>query len=312
MKPEVSVIMPVYNAEEFIAKAIESILNQTYTNFELVMIIDCPTDGTLNIINQYSDKRIRIIYNKCNSGIAYSRNRGLSVSQGKYVALMDDDDISLRNRLEKQVYFLEENSDIDVLGGRSQTINELGKIINTSTIALTNPLYINAMLLFRNVLINGTVMMRKDFIDKYRLCYKDGCLGMEDFLFWIDCSKVGRITNLDEVLLLYRKSRYNETNKVRQIKSKERCRLYAFLQKYSLESSGIRLSSEKLLVINKVLAEVGGRCESEDEIIDFYEALKEVIDQAEKINCINKREIKIACRKLLGEKIGLCDWLWIK
>lgn len=312
MKPKVSVIMPVYNAEEFIAKAIESILNQTYIDFEFIMIIDCPTDDTLNIIKRYNDKRIRVIYNEYNSGIAYSRNRGLSVSRGKYVALMDDDDISSRDRLERQVDFLEENSDIDILGGRSQTINELGKIISTSTVALTNPLYINAMLLFRNVLINGTVMMRKDFIEKYGLCYKDNCLGMEDFRFWIDCSKVGRITNLDEVLLLYRKSQYNETNRVRQIKNEERCRLFSFLQKYSLESSGISLPVEQLMVINKVLAEVGGRCESMEEIVKFYEALKGVVNQAEKSNCYNKREIKIACRKLLGEKIGLCEWLWTK
>ena len=109
-KPLVSVLMAVYNGEKYLLEAIESILNQTYTNFEFLIINDGSTDSTEEIILSYSDQRIRYIKNEQNLKLIASLNKGLDLAKGKYIARMDADDISLPDRLEKQVNFLERNS----------------------------------------------------------------------------------------------------------------------------------------------------------------------------------------------------------
>ena len=97
----ISVIMPVYNAEKYICQTVESILKQTYTDFELILIDDCGTDKSIDLVKKtYSDTRIKYYRNDKNMGIAYSRNRGLEVATGEFVAFMDDDDIAPLNRLE--------------------------------------------------------------------------------------------------------------------------------------------------------------------------------------------------------------------
>ncbi|EAJ7443814.1 glycosyltransferase family 2 protein, partial [Campylobacter jejuni] len=100
--------MPCYNRQEYIVDAIESILNQTYSNFEFIIIDDCSTDNTYEIVKKYAenDKRIIVLKNEKNQGIVYALNRGFSIAKGKYIARMDDDDISLPNRLEKQVEYM--------------------------------------------------------------------------------------------------------------------------------------------------------------------------------------------------------------
>ena len=89
--PMVSVIMPVYNGEKYIRKALESILNQTFQDFELIIIDDCGNDSSMIIVNEYKDSRIRVFHNNVNKGIAFSRNRAIQESKGKYIAIMDDD-----------------------------------------------------------------------------------------------------------------------------------------------------------------------------------------------------------------------------
>jgi glycosyltransferase involved in cell wall biosynthesis len=115
--------MPVYNCELYIKEAIYSILNQTFTDYELIIIDDCSTDSTADIIKDYSDSRIIFFEKDSNSGYTNSLNYGLSVAKGEYIARMDGDDISLPTRLEKQVHFLNSNPDI-VLCGTSYSIME--------------------------------------------------------------------------------------------------------------------------------------------------------------------------------------------
>ena len=107
MSPKVSIIMPVYNTASFLKEAIESILSQTYSNFEFIIINDGSTDSSKSIIESFNDPRIKVINNEHNIGIIATRNKGLTYAQGEYIACMDSDDISLPTRIEKQVkYFL--------------------------------------------------------------------------------------------------------------------------------------------------------------------------------------------------------------
>ena len=125
----VSVIMPAYNGEAYIAEAIESIQNQTWKQWELIIIEDCSQDHTLSIIKQYlNDSRIKLYQNNRNMGIAGSRNKAIRISTGKYIAIQDDDDVSLPERLE-EVLFLEEHRETDAVAGYWMLTDETGKEI---------------------------------------------------------------------------------------------------------------------------------------------------------------------------------------
>ena len=163
-KKLISLIMPLYNAENYVEEAIQSILDQTYSNFEMVLIDDCSTDNTMEKVTSFKDSRIKIIYNNKNMGIAYSRNIGLEFSSGEYIALLDDDDIALPDRFEKQVMLLTENPDIDIVGGGAIWINDKGASISDMLPVLNNPKRLRAEILFHNIYWNCEVMFRRKIV----------------------------------------------------------------------------------------------------------------------------------------------------
>lgn len=155
--------MAVYNSEKYLAEAIESILNQTFKDFELIIINDNSTDNSLKIIKEYAkkDKRIIIISIKKNRGSAYARNKGLRIAKGKYIAIMDSDDVSLHQRLEIQYKHLEENPEIFLLGSSWNYIDEKGNIM-WSKINNFSPRYISKNLPHCSVIHQPTVMFRNE------------------------------------------------------------------------------------------------------------------------------------------------------
>jgi len=126
--PIISVVMPVFNADGFVAKAIESVLNQTFDDFELIIIDNNSTDNSVNIIRSFHDPRIIIICNEKNFGIGASLNIGIKRARGKYIARMDADDVSYPNRLMNQIRFLQKNRDVSVLGSCASLFDEKGRI----------------------------------------------------------------------------------------------------------------------------------------------------------------------------------------
>ena len=122
--PKVSVVMPAYNAEKYIGEAIESILNQTFRNFEFIIINDGSVDRTKEIIQEYDDPRIVLLENDKNSGIVVTLNKGVDAATGEYIARMDADDIALSNRIEQQVMFLNTHRNIGVVGSALQIFGE--------------------------------------------------------------------------------------------------------------------------------------------------------------------------------------------
>ncbi|TXJ00169.1 MAG: glycosyltransferase family 2 protein [Neisseriales bacterium] len=130
--PIISVVMPVYNAEKYITEAVESILNQTYSDFEFIIIDDCSTDSSYQILQKYAekDKRIRIFRNDTNRKQAYTKNFAIKLAKGKFIAFMDADDISLPARFTKQVTFMESHPDIGVCGTWIKVfIDDIHKVI---------------------------------------------------------------------------------------------------------------------------------------------------------------------------------------
>lgn len=202
-QPLISVVMSVYNSEEYIDESIMSILSQTFKDFEFIIINDGSTDGSLNIIKEYVNKDNRIVLiSRENKGLPYSLNEGISKARGKYIARMDSDDISLPNRFEEQFYFMERNLDIGVCG--TATIGFTSYRDNILHILPKNDELIKTELLFSTPFSHPTVMIRKSLIFKYNLCYNEKYLQSQDYELWTRMAEYTDMANLPTPLLRYR------------------------------------------------------------------------------------------------------------
>lgn len=201
----VSVIMANYKTKiEYLQEAICSILNQTYSNFELIIIDDCSQDESVEYIKSICDDRVKLLINEKNRGPAVTRNRGLEVAKGKYIAIMDSDDISLPTRLEKQVAYMETNPDVIVCGTWFEKFGVENKI--RKPVIDDFEMY-RCQLLFSDTpitLCSPSAMIRKSILDENSIRYDETLLKTEDYGLWVDCSKVGTFFILNEVLLKYR------------------------------------------------------------------------------------------------------------
>ncbi len=203
--PLVSVIMATFNEpEKYIKDAIESILNQTFSNFEFIIIDDSTNPDTINAINTYkSDSRVIILRAETRMGFVRSLNEGLKVAKGQYIARMDADDISLKNRLAIQIEYLDSHKKIDVLGGNMQIINESGIIVSQRNYP-NNKLLLYFSTIFRSPVAHPTVMFRRSIIDN-QLFYNEDFLKAEDLDFWFRLRNKGfTIANLSCNLLSFR------------------------------------------------------------------------------------------------------------
>lgn len=199
----ISVVMPCYNSEKFVEQAIESILNQTYQSFELIIINDASTDATEARILKYKDKRIKYYRNKVNKGNYPSRNFGMSIAQGKYICMMDSDDIALVNRLQTQYDYLESHPYVGCIGGLSRTINIENVELGTINRPLSYP-ETKVWLLKDNFVTQPTMMIRSHLIKKHQLYYNEDFKYSSDYDFIVKSSKLFPIRNLNEILLKYR------------------------------------------------------------------------------------------------------------
>jgi glycosyltransferase involved in cell wall biosynthesis len=216
MKPKISVVMAVYNEANFLCDAIESILNQTFRDFEFIIVDDASSDSTLEILNRYAenDIRIRIICNESNLGLAGALNKAINLAKGEWIARMDGDDISLLNRFEKQITFLEQNKDIDVLSTGLKCITPEGEVV-----ALRQIPEKHNTLIWRTPLASpayhGTVMMRASKLREvggYKINYL-----LEDVELWSRLIQTARFASIPDYLYLYRRTHeeYNNVFSVR-------------------------------------------------------------------------------------------------
>lgn len=199
---KISVIMPVYNGEKYLREAIDSILNQTFSDFEFIIINDCSADSTEDIIKSYDDSRIIYIKNEENLGVAETLNKGLEIAKGEYIARMDADDISLPTRFEKQVNYMENNLSCMLCGSN---MNLFGGLTGKTTVPISDT-QIRANLLFASPFAHPTTFIRHSFIRQNNLKYKKEYEGVEDYALWLDfaCLNIGTMYNFAESLLNYR------------------------------------------------------------------------------------------------------------
>jgi len=196
----ISVIMPIYNAEAFINDAIDSVLSQTHCEFELLALDDGSSDSSKDIIMSYKDKRIKYIL--CKHDFINTLNKGIKLSKGKYIALLDHDDIMMPYRLSTQYKFMEEHPEIVACGGY---MHSFGKYRELMEVPLKHDLIIEKMLL-RSVMLNSTGFIRKSVLMDNNIKYRKGYSFAADYKMWLDIVKVGVVENIPKVLTLYRTS----------------------------------------------------------------------------------------------------------
>lgn len=199
---KISVVMAVYNGEKYLRTAIDSILNQTYPDFEFIIIDDCSTDNTVNILKSYTDARIKVVRNEQNLRLPASLNKGLKIARGKYIARMDADDISVPDRFEKQVKYLDDHQDIAVIGGSFQVFNEIGENLYINKARCDEKL--DKYYLLPSPIGHPTAMLRKSMTVDEGFLYDEKYTSAQDYDLWLRIAQKHKINNIPDVVLKYR------------------------------------------------------------------------------------------------------------
>ena len=210
--PKISVIMSVYNGEKYLGEAIDSILNQNFTDFEFIIVGDGSTDDSLKVVQTYHDKRIRVIDNEENIGLTKSLNKAMREARGELIARQDADDISLPNRFEEQVKYFEQHPETALLGTSIYIIDGDGKILG-KRIVLANP---SKSLVKVNQFSHGSTMFRREIVRElggYNELFRYG----QDYELWLRIAKYNKVSNLTQVLY---KLRFHGGN-IRSLKGEE-------------------------------------------------------------------------------------------
>ena len=201
--PIISVVMSVYNGQAFLAEAVESILGQTFRDFEFIVIDDGSTDRTEKILATYAsrDGRLRV-FRQENRGRTESLNIGIGLAEGTYIARMDADDVSLPHRLQLQVEFMERHPEVCLLSASYERINKQGRLLDRVPVPLLDD-EIRSMMLHKNAMCHPAVMMRKEVViacGGYRKVFSES----EDYDLWLRMSERSQLANLEEPVLQYR------------------------------------------------------------------------------------------------------------
>lgn len=190
MNVKVSIIIPAYNTEKYIKHCLDSILNQSYQNFEVIIIDDCSTDNTIEIIHGYKDQRIKLVKNARNSGPSFSRNKGIKLALGEYIAILDSDDWWQTNRLEQMLSFMDTNN-ADMVFDNLLYIRENAQepwqtFYQHKNLVITNPTQVSPEYFVNNDLGILKGIIRRDFLIKNKISYNESIKYGEDFMFYLE------------------------------------------------------------------------------------------------------------------------------
>lgn len=282
--------MPVFNAEKFLAASIESILNQNYQYFELIIVDDCSTDNSYKISKYFKelDNRIKLIKNEKNYKQAYSRNQAIQLSKGKYIAFIDADDIACQNRIKTQLTFMESNNEIDVCGSFYHLINNNNFKIKQEVPILHSEIECQ-MRIFGNCIAFSSVMIKTNIIKQF-IFNEEMCGNAEDYELWMRMLNSGiKFHNIPEYLLYYQihqsqssqlnlKPIYNYVNSVRK---KNLVLLFPHKTYKEIEDDLFTMMNSKLNI----------------RIFKYYILLKQIYSANETLHIFNNQILKITLKK---------------
>ncbi len=251
--PLVSVLIPCYNVEKYVVESVCSIINQTYTNLEIIVINDCSTDKTGEKLEYLAgkDSRIKIYDNEINLKLIKTLNKGIEICRGKYIARMDADDISLPTRIEKQVRFLEQNDDYSIVSTMFYTFKAGSHRKNL----YKNPTEyrdLQACLLFKSAICHPASMIRKTLFTEKGLRFEEQYLHVEDYALWSKALYCSKLANIGEPLLLYRV----HDNQISSIHEKKQIENKKEVFKIHCENLGIPVTGEILDIYSSVAESV--------------------------------------------------------
>lgn len=290
--------MSVYNGQNYLDDAIQSILTQTYKDFEFIIINDGSTDKSLEIIKKYQmfDERI-ILISRENKGLIASLNEGIEHSRGKYIARMDADDISLPTRFEEQIKFMEKNEHIGVCGtaiiGFSEHTQEKVWTLNTANTTLKTEL------LFSSCFAHPSIFIRKKVIDQYNLLYDSNFPHAEDFELWTRIADYTDFANISTPLLKYRILQSSATRQADQDHNQRFEIIKKIFIKY-LDQLGIQNSEEE----NRLHFTLSVTSRIQTNRINFT-ALENYFQKLVQANEVKKLFNSTELKKILGKK-----WIW--
>lgn len=217
-KPFISVVMGCYNNETTIKEAVNSILDQSLADFEFIIVDDCSTDGTIDVVRSIQDPRIKLIINSENKGLGYSLNYGVNLSKGKYIARMDADDIAMPRRFEEQVKYLEEHPEVMCVGTGAEKIGSVNlytQLFSRYIIPRCTQEEIKAWLLLGTPLLHPSVMMNATLVKRADLNYDPAFRKAQDYELWTRMIWVGEVRNIRKPLMKYRYSAFQSSSKDR-------------------------------------------------------------------------------------------------
>lgn len=291
--PTITVLMPVYNVEPFIKEAIESVLNQSYSDFELLIIDDASTDDTVNRITAFSDSRIKLIKKPKNLGLIDSLNLGIKLAKGQYIARMDGDDISTPDRFQKQLDVLLNNPEIKACGCWLQRFGNHGKIIKHKEFHEE----ILTELLMQCSMSLGSVMFEKKAFENYS--FDENKKHVEDYDFWSRVSWISKLYNIQEVLYHYRSHDTQVTKLYYDIQRKGDVDIKLFLFKklnYDNEVFTDDLIAKMLWITQKI---------SMNDLALFFKWIKQLSLKNKKLKIYSQKELidvlQIIKRRLVFE-----------
>jgi glycosyltransferase involved in cell wall biosynthesis len=281
--PTLSIIMPVFNAETYIRESLESLLHQTFTDFELIIIDDGCTDNSMEIIREMMEPRIRVLTNDANRGIVYSRNRGIENVKGRYIAPFDSDDIARHDKFEKQIAFLEKNRDYGMIGSWCVLIDDHGKPTGKKWKVNEPPERIPAILLFRNYFAQSAMVIRKELIPEGG--YSTGYDVVEDYKMWIDITSRHKAWNYPDYLLYYRVHSKSITNREEQKMSARDVMIFNYLYKK------LQIEPDEKMLSMLIALKNGHVFENAQSLKELQAFLLLIIDRNRKTGLYDEKEL---------------------
>lgn len=287
--PEISVVMPVYNGEKYLREAIESTLNQTFEDFEFIIICEYGTsEESFHIVKEYAqkDNRICIIQNNKRLGISASLNIGMRKAKGKYIARMDGDDVNGIRRFEIQKLFMDLYPDIGICGIRHKVINSPKWLVDFNA----DPEQIKTDLIFFPSLRHPSIMYRHSVIKENDLYYDETLMGAEDYELYIRANKVTKITNiLNDGLFYHRRTEENASLVYRERDDQIQEKL---LHKQFLDEFGLDFTKEELKILSITSTFTGEKKTKYKEIISKLNLLMiKIYEKNEKLENLNSSNL---------------------
>ncbi len=294
---KVSILLPTYNSEKYIKQTLDSIVKQVYKNYELVIIDNCSTDKTIEIINNYNNKINIKVFIKKTKNLAEALNMGLDNSHGDFIARIDSDDLIRKKRLLKQVEFLKNNSDYNLVGTNAIRFKKIKFFFKPFLIDYEN-IFLKISMIFHSPFIHPTMMFRKKFIIENKIRYDTNYNECEDYKLWYDISNLTKFKNLKYYGIFYRVHPLSAS-----FKKKEKLNIYfKKINKFILENYNLNLTENEHNLLNKISSlSIEKQDNFDDMNINYIKILNKI-----KSNLKNKYNEKDVTKYLNSKYLRFC------